>query len=529
MMVVVDFDYSEFRKIIDLPKEKIIDGLTEIGAPTEVDPETGKLYVELTPNRPDWYSMEGLARALRSYYKKENRKYAVKKSDYVVNVDESVSKIRPYTACAVVKNLKFDDQKIRDMVLLQEKLLYTLGRKVKRFGIGIYPLQAIEFPVVYTTMKPGEIIYKPLNYPKEADANEILREHPKGQDYGHIIEKFDRYPVFVDNRKKIMALIPIVNSAETGKVDVGTKEVFIEVSGTDKLGIHHALNIIACSFADIGGEVYGVSVKYSKETDVCPNLEYKKMKLDVKKAGAVLGVEIGWEKIIEMLGRMGYEGQGTDILIPPYRADVLDEIDVLEDLAIVYGYNNFEPTLPDFFSAGKRLRKYDHLDSVMREMGFVELNTFILTNKEKLERVGYSGKVKEIMNPCTGEYTSVRPTLLADMLDVFAVNKMRGLPQKFYEVGVVYEEDKTRKRLCFGLSDKKLDFSTARGYLQTMLKEMGWEYQLSEKKSGIFESPYSASVSINRTEKGVFGKVKTEILVSYGLEFPVFICELELE
>ena len=164
-MVVVDFEYEEFKNIFDMPKDKVIDGLTEMGAPAEINQETGKIYVELTPNRPDWYSMEGLARALRSYYKKENRKYEVKKSEYTVLVDDRVSEIRPYTACAVVKNMKLDDQKIRDMVLLQEKLLYTLGRKVKRFGIGIYPLEHIEFPVKYTTMKPEEIVYKPLNYP----------------------------------------------------------------------------------------------------------------------------------------------------------------------------------------------------------------------------------------------------------------------------------------------------------------------------------------------------------------------------
>ncbi len=528
-MVVVDFDYEEFRGLFDIPREKVVGGLTEIGAPAEVNPETGKIYVELTPNRPDWYSMEGLARALRSYYKKENRRYDVRKSEYAVIVDDSVAKIRPYTACAVVRGLKFNDQRIRDMVLLQEKLLYTLGRKVKRFGIGIYPLKEIAFPVSYTTMKPKEIVYKPLNYPKAADALEILREHPKGQDYGHIIEKYDRFPVFVDNKKRIMALIPIVNSSETGKVGVDTKEVFIEVSGNDKISIHQALNILVCSFADMGGEIYEVAVKYQKETDVCPDLEYRKVKMDFERANGVLGINLGKEEALGLLKRMGYESEGGNVLVPPYRADVLDEIDIIEDLAIVYGYNRFEPVLPGFFTPGKRIRKYAALDALLRGMGFSEVNTFILTNGEKLKKIGYGGGAKEIINPSSEEYTVVRPTIIADMIDVFATNKMRGLPQKFYEIGTVYEKGGGKKKLCFGVCDRKLEFSDARGYLQTFMKEAGLNYELRERKDKMMEPPYSASVLINGKERGVFGRINKKIAEGFGLEYPVFVLELGLD
>jgi len=528
-MVVVDFDYDEFKRVYNIPKDKVVNGLTEIGAPTEVNPETGKIYVELTPNRPDWYSMEGLARALRSYYDKENKKYEVKKSDYKVSVDDSVSGIRPYTACAVVKNLKLNDQKIRDIVLLQEKLLYTLGRKVKRFGIGIYPMEHIAFPVKYTTMEPEKIRYKPLNYPHAANAKEILKAHPKGQDYGHIIEKFDRYPVFVDAKERIMALIPIVNSAETGKVDADTKDVFIEVSGMDKLCINQALNIIVCSFADIGGEVYSVDVAYSSGKDACPALEYRKMKIDFEKAGKILGVKITPAQGFDMLKRMGYENDGKDVLVPPYRADIMDEIDVVEDIAIVYGYNNFEPGLPGFFTPGTRIRKYDALDSVFREMGFMEISTFVLTNKEKLGRIGFGGKLKEIINPSSQDYTVVRPTLIVDMLEVFSINKMRGLPQKFYEIGDVYEDGKTKKKLCFGISDKELDFSGARSYFQTLAKELGWKYSFKSKKNGLMEHPYSAAVVMDRKERGVFGKIDPKVLDGFGLKFPAFVCEIEIE
>jgi phenylalanyl-tRNA synthetase beta chain len=527
-MVVVSFDYSEFKKLLDIPKEKVIGGLTEIGAPAEVEPETGKIFVELTPNRPDWYSLEGLARALRSYYKKENRGYTAKESDYKVIVDEGVSEIRPYTACAVIKNLKFDDQKIRDVVLLQEKLLATLGRHVKRFGIGVYPLKEIEFPVRYTAMKPEKIIYKPLNYPSEANAWEILKEHPKGQEYGYIIEKFDKFPVFVDNKDRIMALIPIVNSAETGKVDMDTREVFVEVSGNDTVGIKQALNIIVCSFADMGGEVYTVEIAYPEKSEKTPDLDYVRMKIDVKKTERVLGVELGVDKIKEMLLKMGYGMEGKDALVPPYRADVLDEIDIVEDIAIVYGYNNFEPTTPDFFTPGKLSRDKKGISSIMEGMGFVEVVTFILTNKDKLVGVGHGGKLKEIINPATEEFTTLRPTLVADMVDIFITNKMSGLPQKFYEIGTVYEGGKTKKKLCFGIADTSLEFSDARGYLQTLMKEIGVEYGLEEREYRYLEPPFSTAITTKKGEIGVLGKLSRKICEENNVGFDVYVCEISL-
>ncbi len=527
-MVVVEFDYEEFKDILSIPKEKVVSGLTEIGAPAEVEEETGKICVELTPNRPDWYSMEGLARALCSYYKKKNKKYLARKSDYRVKVDRNVKGIRPYTACAVVKNLRFDDKRIRDIVLLQEKLLATLGRRVKRFGVGIYPLHAITFPVRYTTMKPEEIVYTPLNYPKEANAREILKEHPKGKEYGYIIDKYERYPVFVDSKDKIMALIPIVNSAETGKVDTKTKEVFVEVTGIDKTGINQALNIIVCTLADMGGEIYEVVVEYEDTVERTPCLDYVKMRFDRRNMEKILGVKIEKEKVKEFLKRMGYEYNGREVLVPPYRADVMGEIDIIEDIAIVYGYNNFEPTLPNFFTPGGVIRKYELLHDIMRGMGFSEIATFTITNKEKLEKIGWKAD-KEIINPAAEDYNVIRSTVLVSLLDAFAVNKTRGLPQKFYEIGIVYEKGETKKKLCFGVCDKNGSFEEARGYLQTFLKELGFAYKLEERESKIFEPPFSAAVFINNKEAGLIGKVKQDVLKEFGVEFSVFMCEIDIE
>lgn len=526
-MVVVEFEYEEMKKLINIPKDDMVEGLSSLGAPCEYEPETKKIVAELTPNRPDWYSMEGLARALRAYYQNSHPKYSVKKSDYKVIVDPSVSKVRPYTVCAVVKGLEFDDQRIRDVVLLQEKLLGTLGRRVKRFGIGVYPLHAIKFPITYTTMKPDEIRYRPLGYETKMDARQILEEHKKGKQYGHLIKDFDRYPVFTDAERKIMCLIPIVNSAETGKVDENTKDVFLEVSGTSMHACRAALNILVCTFADMGGQPYEVLMEYGKEKFHAPDLSEKKMKLDLKEVSRILGLDVNDKMAKDLLAKMGYGYSKGEVSIPPYRADIINMIDVVEDIAIAYGYNNFRFTLPDFFSPGVRNDSGEEADNIMRGMGFSEIKTFILTNRDKLAAVGYGGDVVEISNPNNVEYTVVRPTLAADILDVFTNNKMKGLPQKFYEFGLVQTKE-TKRNLVFGIMDKEVKFSDARGCLQTLARELGMNMNLEKKKHPLFEDDISCVVKDGKREIGIFGKVGKHALEKFGLGFEIYICELRL-
>lgn len=527
-MVVVEYLYEDMKRLVNLPLEKMVNGLSELGAPSEYEEETKKVITELTPNRPDWYSMEGLARALRAYNGKGHPTYEAKKSDYAVIVDASLAKTRPYTACAVVRGLELNDQRITDMVLLQEKLLATLGRKVKKFGLGIYPLHAIKFPVSYTTMKPADIRYVPLGHEKEMSAAEILEQHKKGQQYGHLIRQFDRYPVFVDAAGKIMALIPVVNSAETGRVDVKTKDIFIEVSGTDLHACKAALNILVCTFADMGGVIYEVAVRYGKETLVLPDLKPLKVRLELDKVNKLLGLELKEKDVAGLLARMGYTYEAGNAIVPPYRADIMGSVDVVEDIAIAYGYNNFKPTIPDFFFPGKISQQYAEADAAMVGMGFLEIKTFVLTNKERLHRIGYEGKVVEIANPSTEEFTIIRPNLIADMLDTFALNKMKGLPQRFYEIGLVHAPGGDRKRIVFGVMDKTVDFSDVRGHLQTLAAETGFEFRLEKRKIDLFEPEISCAVVSNGKELGVLGKVKPEVMGRFGLGFEAYLCELEL-
>jgi phenylalanyl-tRNA synthetase beta subunit len=159
-------------------------------------------------------------------------------------------------------------------------------------------------------------------------------------------------------------------------------------------------------------------------------------------------------------------------------------------------------------------------------MGFLEIKTFILTNKEKLEISESKGKPLEISNPGSAEYTVVRPNLHAGMLEVFANNKMKGLPQRFYEVGLVSADGAEQERLAFGIMDEKIDFSVARGCLQSLGSEGGLGIELKKEETGLFDKDISCAVFSKGKRIGVFGKVRKEVLGKFGIGFEAYICEM---
>ncbi len=527
-MVVVEYSYEEMKKLTGgLSLDKVIDGLNNLGAPSEYKEDVKVIMSELTPNRPDWYSTQGLARSLRSYYKKGNTSYKVKKSNYVVKV-EGTPDSWPYAACAVVKGLKFDDEKIREIIQLQEKIGLTFLRHRKKGGPGLYPLEKIAFPVKFTSQTPDKIRYRPLEYPEILSGTEILEKHPTGIKYKHLVSGWKKLPIFIDSKNQIMSMPPIVNSNDVGKISESTRDVFVEVTGPDFKIINMALNIFVSTLVDMGGEVYGVKMDYDKKSTITPELGRRKMKIDIKSVNKILGTGFKDKDLGELLSRMDYEYSKGIVEIPAYRVDIMGEIDIIEDIAIAYGYNSFMPTLPDFFHPGKYERKNDKFDEALKGMGFVEVKTFTLTNKEKLDKINYEGKMVQVMNPASEEYSIMRPDLIIDCLDVFVGNKMKKLPQKNYEIGLSYVE-KTEKYLIFSMMDKKIEFSNFKGYLQSLMNECGLKFNLTKKNNKILDDEFSCEVVIGGKSSGIFGKISKTILEKFGIEFDVYLCQIKLE
>jgi phenylalanyl-tRNA synthetase beta chain len=283
-MPTVNLNRKEFERLVGkkLSLDKLKDRISMLGTDLE-DITEKEIIVEVFPNRPDMLSEQGFARAFSSFIgvKKGLRKYEAKKSDYKLIVEDSVKNVRPYTACAVVKNLNFNDEKIKQVIQIQEKLHVGYGRNRKKCAIGIYPLEKIKFPIYYKALEPNKIKFRPLESSKEMNGYEILSKHPTGKEYGYLLQNKKKFPIFIDSNNKILSMPPIINSEDTGKITNKTKEVFIEVSGFDYSTINKCLTIIVCALADMKGVIYKIELNYNNKKIISPYLKPESMKINI--------------------------------------------------------------------------------------------------------------------------------------------------------------------------------------------------------------------------------------------------------
>ena len=112
--------------------------------------------------------------------------------------------------------------------------------------------------------------------------------------------------------------------------------------------VKNALNVVVCECIDMGGTAYEVEMRYLDRKFKSPDLAPKKIRLDRKWMNALLGIELTKVEMDRLLVRMGYKIDGGGVVIPPYRVDIMHLVDILEDVAIAYGYNRFKPEPPAF-------------------------------------------------------------------------------------------------------------------------------------------------------------------------------------
>src|SRR3989344_6554863 len=234
--------------------------------------------------------------------------------------------MRPYTVCALVKNIRFDDERIREIFQVQEKLSTTHGRNRIKSEYGLYPAERITFPVHYIAKDPKSIVFKPLGFDREMSGDVVEELHPTGQKFRHIAKGWTKYPFFIDAKGKVLSMLPYTNSEEFGRITETTKEVFIECTGTNLKNGEVALHILTSTLADMGGQIYSVEVRYPDRKIIVPDFTPRKMKLDLPYLNKRLGLNLKEAVVKQLLGRMGYGYEKGHALIPAYRADILHPV-----------------------------------------------------------------------------------------------------------------------------------------------------------------------------------------------------------
>ncbi len=530
-MAVVALSKKEIKKIVgNLSDEKLNETISMFVAVVEKITEN-EIEVEIAPNRPDMLSAQGIYRALRSYFGKNNEQYKANKpeKDYEVKIDKSVKEVRPFTACAIVKNLKFDDEKIREVIDIQEKIHSTFGRNRKKLAIGIYPLEKIKLPIIYKAQEPGKIKFIPLEMSEEMTGRQILSRHPAGREYAHLLEGKRKFPIFADAKGDILSMPPVINSQMTGKIDIKTRNVFIECSGFDFNVLSKTLNIITTALADMGGEIYGMKLNYGKKI-ITPDFTKEKMKIKLENVNKLLGLNLKEPEIKKLLEKMCHSYNKGIVEIPAYRTDILHEVDLIEDIAIAYGYDNFIPEIPEISTIGQEDEeeiKKRKIAEILTGLGLLEISTYHLTTKSDIKKTGIKARAEGVESSKT-DYSILRPCLLVNSLKVLSENVDAKYPQKIFELGKVFQNTEEKEKLCIAISGET-DFTEIKQILDYLMRMLDVSYKIEEEEHIAFIEGRCGKIIVSGKEIGILGEISPSIIKNWHLKMLVSSLEIDIE
>jgi len=483
-------------------------------------------------NRPDLLSIEGIARQCRLGLGLKVRDYKAEKTNYKIIAK---SKIRPLIVAAVVKNLKFDDSSIKQIVQLQEKLCEIFGRKRKEAALGIYDFDKINWPLSYSDYEPEEIKFTPLEATREMTAPEILNKHPTGIAYKHLLENEKEYPLLIDAGKEVLSMPPIINSNYSGKITQATKNVFVEVTGYNYRFLMPILNVVVSALADRIGRIEEVKIN----NITTPDIKSEKTSVELEEINSVLGLNLTAKEAISLLKKYGYNAKETkrgkfEVEIPFHRQDILDTRDIIEDIAISYGYDNIKPRKPDIVSEGgeDELVLFSRkISDLLIGLEFQEIATPTLTSREilfkKMNRK--PEKIIEVENPVSELYCVMRQELLSSALNFLEKNTTSNFPQKIFEIGTALSQEKDRTNLVIASSHAQANFTEIKQIFDYLARMLALDYKLEEEEKEEFIQGRCAKIIVSGKTIGYMGEISPKILENFHLEFPVSCLEINID
>ncbi|MGC8478777.1 MAG: phenylalanine--tRNA ligase subunit beta [Candidatus Micrarchaeia archaeon] len=508
--------------------------------------EGGTLSLDVPPNRPDLLDFFGLKRGMLYY----SGKKIPSSSDYTVNgspetsitVSKKVEKIRPFISSFVAKNVSMDEQHLKYLINFTEKLSETYGRKRRKMAMGLHNYDAVKGPLRYDAASNGEFI--PLGSEKPMSFGEIIKLHPKGIAFGGTIPGAasgeTMFPYLRDG-EKIMSLIPIINSKATA-ISKDTKNILVDVTGTSERTVRSTASLLAASFIEQGAAICPVEIKYEKKSVVEPEMPYREIKVNLAKIDGTLGMRLMESLLITYANRLGYPaskyGNSLLVKVPPYRLDVFNYQDVIEDIAIGFGYENINPMPVRSTAVGllNELQEYiNKLSIFMIGLGYSEAINNYLTSEEvsfgQME-IPEDKDVVKVTYSKTENITMLRKAVLPSLLLALGRSTHERMPQKLFEVGSVFsvESGKAVERinLAFASEHSKSNFADAQGALNAILGFLGMKYSLKEESNPSFIEGRCAGVFVEGRRVGMLGELHPKVLTNFKIAEPVAACEINL-
>ncbi|OJJ78734.1 phenylalanine--tRNA ligase subunit beta [Aspergillus glaucus CBS 516.65] len=546
--------------------------------------EPPQLKIEIPANRYDMLCFEGIQLMLNIFLGRKpipNYRLVEPSSGQLekIVVKEDTTKVRPYVSGAILRNVKFDQARYESFIALQDKLHQNLARQRTLVAIGTHDLDTIQGPFTYNALPPKDFSFVPLNQTKELNGEELMAFYEKDKNLGkylHIVRDSPVYPVIHDSNNTICSLPPIINGNHS-KISVNTTNVFIEMTGLDKTKLEIVNRVMVTMFSQYTTEPFTIEPiqivsEHNGETRVVPDISPRTTQAEISFINQCCGLNLSATEISDLLKKMSYDARPSannpdlvDVDIPPTRADVLHQADIMEDVAIAYGFNKLPRSFPNISGTIGQPLPINKLSDIVRTeaamAGWSEALPLILCSHDEnfawLNRKDDGNTAVKLANPKTLEFQVVRTSLLPGLLKTIRENKHHTVPMKIFEVSDVAFKDlelerKSRNERHFAAAwyGRTSGFEVVHGLLDRMMAmlksafitaEEGLEstaasdsqYWIEELDDPTYFPGHAASVHLRIGGKehniGTFGILHPTVLEKYELKYPVSTLELNIE
>jgi phenylalanyl-tRNA synthetase beta chain len=371
-------------------------------------------------------------------------------------------------AGAILRNIKFDQARYASFIALQDKLHQNLARQRTLVSIGTHDLDTVKGPFTYEALPPKDIKFTPLNQTQEMDGEELMNFYEKHQQLGkylHIIRDSPVYPVIYDSNRTVCSLPPIING-DRSKISLDTTNVLIEITALDKTKLDIVSKMMVTMFSQYTLEPFTIEPveivsEHNNETRITPDIAPRTAQAEVSYINQCCGLSLSPAEICTLLKKMAFRAKPSttspDIInveIPPTRADVLHQCDIMEDVAIAYGFNSLPRAFPNISGTVAQPLPINKLSDIVRVetamAGWSEVLPLILCSHDEnfgwLNRKDDGNTAVKLANPKTLEFQVVRTSLLPGLLKTIRENKHHSVPMKIFEVSDVAFKDLSLER-----------------------------------------------------------------------------------
>ena len=573
---------------IDINPYQLKDALTSCGLKVERvsrmdDLNDTVLEIEITSNRPDLLSMIGIGREVAAIVRKPLKLPDILEDNS--GADEVLAKTLAKIAIESNKCKRYTARIIND-VKVSGSPRWLANRLA---SMGLRTINNVVDITNFVMMEHGQPLHG-FDYDKIKGGKIVVRLAQKGERIVTIdgVERnLDEETLVICDAERPLAIAGIMGGKDTEVTDA-TKRVLLESAYFDPVSIRKTARRLGISSEssyrfERGVDLMGVplaslraallmkriaSGKPSK--DIADrgkrDVTIKSIYLETEKVNDLLGTRIKEGEIIRLLKaisfRVSKEKRGYTVTVPHHRQDIRHDVDLIEEVARLYGYDKIPTTLPKSEIRTSHKDSSIELDCAVRESlsasGLHEALTYSLISYGLLQKIRYNieGIIK-IKNPMSIEQEIMRPTLLPGIISVVSHNiKRKLLNVKIYELGRVYRETgennfEEQRALAIAVTGERynnwqmksraVDFFDLKGIISLLLKRIGivaYDF-ISYKEEDDFVRPFkcyeglfnragSSIIIIGDKPVGIIGNVRKEVLAGFDITDEVYAGELKL-